>query len=122
MFYVYCKRNDSVFEPAEGGYWVETSEVMKYDEFDGLSEAYCCLLDYIIELAEDGEYVTKGSWFTGFVNMPYYDDDDVEDIEHPDFHLRLPWFYVGYTGYIGDGFKVGISVEKPEDKPYEGYC
>lgn len=110
-FYVYCKEYYSVYEPAEGGYYVSCYEITYCEDFYCLEDAYHDLLEGIMNLVEDGHEIHQGSWDCGF----YTDIDG-------DTYLRFPWFEFDYTGYIGDGFQIGITTEKPEDKPYLGYC
>ena len=108
-FYVYCREYYAVYEPAEGGYYVSASKV-DYEKHYDLEAAYECLLEYIMVAIEDGHEIHRGSWYCGF------------DTIDGETYLKFPWFEFDYTGYIGDGFELGITTDKPEDKPYMGYC
>lgn len=110
MFYVYCRNYYPVYEPAEGGYYVSASKVDECIEFNTLEDAYAEFIDSVVEAEKDGHVVSNASWYCGFKTI--------------DGETYLDFPYVSYdkTGYIGDGFMLAISAEKPEDEPYEGYC
>lgn len=110
MFYVYCRSYYPVYEPAEGGYYVSCSEVTECEEFSTLENAYAEFIDSVAEAEKDGHVVSNASWNCGFKTV------DGET------HLDFPWVEYDKTGYIGDGFMLAISADKPEDEPYEGYC
>ena len=109
-FYVYCREYYSVYEPAEGGYYVSASKVTYSDHFY-LEDAYEELLENIMSCIEEGHEIHRGSWFCGF-----------ETDRDGNTFLKFPYFFFDYTGYIGDGFELGITTDKPEDEPYMGYC
>ena len=115
MFYVYCEADYAVYEPAEGGYYVRCSEITECHEFCTLEDAYAELLTMVMQAEEDGDTVSGASWDCGFKTF-------AEDLEEPETHLVFPWVRYNKTGYIGDGFELAISAEKPSDSPYEGYC
>ena len=109
-FYVYCREYYPVYEPAEGGYYVAASNITYCEKFYSLEDAYEDLLESIMNLVESGCKICSGSWYCGF------------DTIDGETYLKFPWFEFDRTGYIGDGFDIGITTEKPEDKPYLGYC
>ena len=117
-FYVYQRDFYPVYEPAEGGYYVTASEIVFCEEFGDLTVAVYEMLDGIIDLIERGHKIHSGSWRIEF-DVDMWDDDGNMV---PDISLRLPWFRFDYNGYEGDGFEVGICMNKPEDEPYQGYC
>lgn len=118
MFYVFVRDYYSVWEPAEGGYYVECATVRAYEEHYDLAEAVYSLLELVIDLEEKGHEVSCGNWRIEF-QVDMWDDDGMM---RPNIKLRLPYFQYDRTKYVGDGFEVGICMHKPEDKPYQGYC
>lgn len=55
MFYVYCRSYYPVYEPAEGGYYVCTSEVSsECAEFNTLEDAYAEFIDSVAKAEKDG--------------------------------------------------------------------
>lgn len=99
MFYVYCSADYPVYEPAEGGYYVAASKITWCHEFDTLEAAYRDFLSEVQDTEKHGIAISN-AYFT----------------------CEFPWAQFNETGYIGDGFEIAISDEKPQDKPYEGYC
>lgn len=118
-FYVYCKEFYSVWEPAEGGYYVECSTVTQCEEHIYLTDAVYSLLECLVDAAEHGHTIDRGTWKIDWCADIWEDEDG---IMRPDISLLLPWFRLDQNGYIGEGFEVGICMNKPEDKPYLGYC
>lgn len=114
MFYVYYKQYYPVYEPAEGGYYVCCSEVRECHEFTTLEDAYAELLTMVAEAEEKGHIVSNSKWDCGLKN---YGEGAEEET-----YLVFPWVLFDETGYIGSGFELGISAEKPQDEPYNGYC
>lgn len=120
MFYVYSRVYSSVYEPAEGGYYVETSKVdecFEHETIEAAMEDFLSWLDYVeqqgckVYLKQTEIRIIEGQ---------------VSPFEAPDEYRTeswtvYPWARYG-TGYIGDGFSIEISDVKPEDHPYEGYC
>lgn len=107
-FWVYVREYDSVYEPAEGGYYVETSEVTYKQQYLDIKS----VLD---------DYSDK-------VNLAYNENwDDIEEKRdrlifiNEDGFLITPITHVGRKRYIGNGFTIGITTEEPQDEPYEGY-
>ena len=111
MFYVYLRRFYHVWEPAEGGYYVTASCIDDYCDEWCLEDAVYELLDTFIQW-DGGMNDLEGSWNMGF-ETKWFDGE-------PETRLVLPCFtFYGYEGYQ---YELGISCDKPEDKPYEGYC
>ena len=108
MFYAYCSADYFTFEQAEGGYYVRCSEITECHEFYTLEEAYAELLTMVMQAEKEGDTVQSASWNCGFKTY-------AEDSEEPETYLVFPW--VRYKD-----FELAISAEKPQDKPYEGYC
>lgn len=109
-FYVYCRETYSVWEPAEGGYYVPATRITYCESFNFLEDAYDDLLEGIMNVVSDGYKICNGSWYCGFKTM------DGET------YLVFPWFICEYDGYISERFEIGITTDKPEDEPYMGYC
>lgn len=113
MFYVYRRDHYAEYEPAEGGYYVDCSEISAVEEYAVLADACEALLDWCNEVeTEDCAEPYSGSWKFGLVGTFGLDD----------YYLRMPYFRYDYHGYIGEGFELGISVDEPKDEPYGGYC
>lgn len=110
-FYAYIREFYPVYEPAEGGYYVSCSKVIDVEECYTLNDAVASLMEGLVDAVERGHEITFGSWRMGFHT---HTDGDV--------CLYLPLFRLDETGYIGDGFELGICMNKPEDEPYQGYC
>lgn len=112
-FYVYCKEFYPVYEPAEGGYYVECWQLKDIEKHYTLEDAVESLLEGLMDAVERGHEITKGSWKMGFVT----DRDGYT-------WLHMPWFYIDYGQYIGEGFEMGICMNEPnpEDGRYHGYC
>ena len=110
MFYVYCRSYYPVYEPAEGGYYVCASKVDECRKFYTLEDAYAEFLDSVAEAEKEGHTVSHASWYCGFKTV------DGET------YLDFPYVSYDQNGYVGDGFMLAISADKPEDEPYEGYC
>lgn len=113
MFYAYYENHYAEYEPAEGGYYVSCSEITECVECYSLEEA----LEVLTEMRNDAEKTYE-----------LYAHDDTIGFrnlgteENPETVLLMPWYQYDYHGYVGDGFTIGIDVEKPQDKPYVGYC
>ena len=114
MFYVYCRSYYPVYEPAEGGYYVCCSEITECHEFTTLENAYAELLTMIAMAEEEWHTVSRANWDCG---LKTYDEGDWAET-----YLTFPYVVYDETGYVGSGFELGISAEKPEDDPYQGYC
>ena len=111
MFYVYTRENYPVFEPAEGGYYVSASEITYCKEYSHLNNALDAMHKAVEDAQAEGCTLCGVSWDYGF-----------ETDKYGDITLHMPIASFDESGYIGDGFVIGISVEKPEDRPYQGYC
>lgn len=109
-FYVYIRQNYPVFEPAEGGYYVSASEVTLVEEFDYLNSALTFMHQLVLDALTEGATQSWGSDEYGFVTDKW-----------GDITLKMPCYGFDYNGYIGEGWNIGIDVEKPQDRPYEGY-
>lgn len=110
-FYVYVREYYPVFEPAEGGYYVSASEVTDCEEFAYMNDALDVMREWVEDCVREGETLNGASYGYGFAT----DEDG-------DVTLGLPLARFNRTGYIGEGFDIGIAVEKPKDAPYQGYC
>lgn len=110
QFYVYIRQNYEVFEPAEGGYYVRASEITLVEDFCYLNEALTFMHQLVLDALMEGAQQSWGSDEYGF-----------ETNKYGDIYLVMPCYGFDYDCYIGSGFDIGISVEKPEDRPYEGY-
>lgn len=95
--FVYLRHYYRVFEPAEGGYYVTCSEVCDFAEFDNMADAIADMDATIMDVLEDC-----------YVNNVRYRLDVVE-----------PWIKMNLDD---EPYALGISMEKPEDRPYLGYC
>ena len=94
MFYVYRRDHYAEYEPAEGGYYVDCSEISEVDTYWYLEDAF------------------DAPWHYGF----HIDGGNGKTM------MWWPVFRYDYHGNIGDGFELGISVDEPRDEPYRGYC
>ena len=113
MFYVYRRDHYAEYEPAEGGYYVDCSEISEVDTYWYLEDAFDALLDWCNEVeAEDDAEPYSGTWHYGF----HTDGGNGKTM------MWWPVFRYDYHGNIGDGFELGISVDEPKDEPYRGYC
>lgn len=110
-FHVFIEENYSVYEPAEGGYYVCASKYDRgtHESFSNAIEAVEYFNDLVEVLVEEGHDVTKRSF-----------SDDV--YLNTKGELILPWVQFDYDGYIGHGINLVMDVKEPEDNPYEGYC
>ena len=114
MFYSYLREFYNAYEPAEGGYSVLCSRVYDCKWHSNLEDAVYELLDTMVQASEywgEDMEITYGSWVMGL--KPIWDDDQ------PETHIVMPSFMVWIDG---TEYELGISCDKPEDEPYEGYC
>lgn len=106
-FWVYLRQYDSVYEPAEGGYYVETSYIEYKEWYTNKLDA---LDDYFEQLAQ----LKNEGWKIEEHGRSVYIDLIGK--------LQTPWAEIDRNGYIGSGATLGICTEEPQDEPYEGYC
>lgn len=118
-FYTYVREFYPVYEPAEGGYYVSCSTVTQCEEHTDLNDAVFSLLNFLVDAAEAGHEIDRGSWRIDWLIDTWEDEDGSLN---PEIMLLLPWFRLEQYGYIGNGYEVGICTGKPEDEPYGGYC
>lgn len=120
MFYVYSRVYSSVYEPAEGGYYVETSTVDECFEHETIEAAMKDFLSWLDYVEQQGceVYVkqTEIRIIEGKVSL-----SETPDEYRTEFWTVYPWARYDTRG-IGEGFSIEISEVKPEDRPYEGYC
>lgn len=109
-FYVYVREFYAVWEPAEGGYYVYPSKITDVEECSCLNDAVASLMECLVDATEHGHEITWGTWRMGFHT---HTDGEI--------NLYLPMFKLDDNDWNG-GCEVGICMNKPEDKPYEGYC
>lgn len=107
-FWVYLRQYGSAYEPAEGGYYVETSYI---DFKERYYDIYSALESYKNHLAE----IQNEGWKIEEIHGPliYFNGNG---------YLRTPLVYIDRNGGVGDGASLGISTTEPQDEPYEGYC
>jgi hypothetical protein len=120
MFYVYSRVYGFVYEPAEGGYYVETSTVDECFEHETIEAAMKDFLEWKEYVEKQGCVLYKGITEIRTIKSKVY-DDEAPGGYFVETRTAYPW--VRYdTKYIGDGFSIEISDVKPEDHFYEGYC
>lgn len=109
MFYVYLRNFYRVYEPAEGGYYVTASCINDYKKVFTLEDAVYEMLDTLVQWGD--MKIISGSWNMG-LHTTLFDGK-------PETKLSMPCIM-----FYSDGleYELGISCDKPEDKPYEGYC
>lgn len=120
MFYVYSRVYGSVYEPAEGGYYVETStvdECFEHETIEAAMKEFLSWLDYVEQ--QGCEVYLKQTEIRTVEGKVYH--YETPDEYHVESWTVYPWARYD-TKYIGDGFAIEISDVKPEDRPYEGYC
>lgn len=105
MFYTYARVYGCAYEPAEGGYYVETSYVDDCFEHETLEDAMEDFFMWKKDVEEQGCILHSGI-------------TEIHTIRDKTYY---PWVRFD-TKYIGDGFSIEVSEEKPEDRPYMGYC
>lgn len=111
MFYVYLRRFYYIWEPAEGGYYAKASCIDDYCDEWSLEDAVYELLDTFVQW-DMGMHSLEGSWKMGFETKHFEDG--------PETRLVLPRFT--FYDAADTEYELGISCDKPEDRPYEGYC
>lgn len=120
MFYTYVRIYDYEYEPAEGGYYVETSyidECYKHETIENAMEDFYNMME---RAEEQGSILHCGHTEIRTIVDKVYDDES-PDGYFVEMWTSYPWVRYDYK-YIGDGFSIGVSEEKPEDEPYMGYC
>ena len=111
MFYVYAREYYPVYEPAEGGYYVSASKIVECCEFNYLNHALELMREWVEDAEREGETL----------NYCTYEYEFHTD-ESGDIVLLMPLARFNHSIYVGEGFDIGISVDKPADNPYQGYC
>ena len=120
MFYTYIRVYGYAYEPAEGGYYVETSYIDECHEHETVEDAMEDFFSWKKYAEEQGCILHSGITEIRTIEDKVYDD------ESPDGYFietctAYPWVRFD-TKYIGDGFSIEVSEEKPKDRPYMGYC
>lgn len=120
MFYTYARVYGYAYEPAEGGYYVETSYIYEYHEHETVEKAMEDFLGWKKYAEKQGCILHSGCTEIRTIEDKVYDDESPNGY-YIETWVAYPWARYD-TKYIGDGFSLEISEEKPENKPYMGYC
>lgn len=107
--YLYVEHFNCVWEPAEGGYFVETSfiDTETIQEFNSRDDAMEAFNDRMTGLLHSGYKLSSTDTRFGF-------DDETG-------FFRTPEAEFNRDGSAGSGFALHISLNEPRGREYDGY-
>ena len=118
MLNVYCEQFGSVWEPAEGGYYVEVSDVYLVDTVEDKDDARV-----LIENEAEGDIVYRDS-----DSLIYYYENGQYDSDGSPLHEESEAILIAAcdrdTGYIGAGqtwYVLDEDSPAPASETYIGY-
>lgn len=112
MFYVYSR----IYEPAEGGYYAETSKVDECYEYEAIKDAMNHFLSWLDFVEQQGCNVYFKQPCVRTVESKVF---QLETLEEPIVKSWTAYPWARYdTKNIGDGFSIEVSDMKPKDEGY----